>query len=327
MSLSTGQPGHLRPLWRFVLGFIFAFFLANMLAASVAMHVGELPSLGFDLVYRPAWVLLLLAGFTFFAVLLDRVSAPLPFMGLGRPWGFDALKGLGIGAGMVFVGAACIAQLGTLRFSGLDYRYMGLRAGAVLFVLITAAMAEELTFRGYPFQRLREATGSFAAVLIMSLLFGAVHLANPHASLIGFLNTALIGGVLCVAYLRTWRLWLPFGIHLGWNLTLGTVLGLPVSGLNEFSVYVLGRARGPLWVTGGAYGLEASLVGTGVSLLGFLALLAFVPQTQRPEVVSEAEAPFSVAVPPAPQPGSPAEQNPGPESGTDTRPPDAHPTE
>ena len=64
--------------------------------------------------------------------------------------------------------------------------------------------------------------------------------------------------LLAVAYLRTRTLWLPFGIHFGWNFALGFVFGLPVSGMSTFSVIVHGSIRGPAWLTGGAYGLENS---------------------------------------------------------------------
>jgi hypothetical protein len=81
-------------------------------------------------------------------------------------------------------------------------------------------------------------------------------------------STVLVGVLLALAYLRTRALWLPWGIHWGWNATLGLVFGLPVSGL-DFSVLVDATVQGPEWLTGGAYGLEASALGTAVILLGF----------------------------------------------------------
>ncbi len=326
MNVLTGEDGRLRAIWRCVLSFTFAFFIANNLAGGLALHVGWLGSLGFELVYRPIWLGLLLAGFSLFVILLDRRPTPLRVMGLGRPWWLDTAKGMAIGAGMVTVGVAFIAVMGTVTLTTGHYRQAAARLAAVVFVLIAAAMAEELTFRGYPFQRLLDAFGPAAAVVIMSVQFGAVHLGNPGATVIGFLNTALIGGVLCLAYLRTWRLWLPFGIHFGWNFMLGMVLGLPVSGLNEFAVFVAGRARGPIWLTGGRYGMEASLTGTGVILLGFLALVAFVPVTKRPEDVEEPPMALGLESPPVPQPVPPDAGMPS-ETKTDAPPPESHPTE
>lgn len=144
------------------------------------------------------------------------------------------------------------------------------RIVAVLLVLVTGALAEELMFRGYPFQRLQEGIGSLGAIAVFSILFGAVHLVNPGASLWGLINTILIGIVLAIAYIRTRALWLPWGIHFAWNGTLGLLLGLPVSGLRVFNVAVRSTVQGPLWLTGGGYGLEASLSGALVVLLGLV---------------------------------------------------------
>ena len=74
--------------------------------------------------------------------------------------------------------------------------------------------------------------------------------------------------LLSIAYLRTRALWLPWGIHFGWNLTLGMLFGLPVSGLRLFNVVVRTTASGPRWVTGGSYGVEASVTGGVVVLVG-----------------------------------------------------------
>ncbi len=99
-------------------------------------------------------------------------------------------------------------------------------------------------------------------------MFGAVHLANPGASLWGLINTILIGVLLSIAYLRSRALWLPWGIHFGWNFALGLLFGLPVSGLRIFNVMVRTTASGPKWVTGGNYGVEASATTVVIILIG-----------------------------------------------------------
>ena len=119
------------------------------------------------------------------------------------------------------------------------------RVGAVLIVLLVGALAEELMFRGYPFQHLEEGIGAVGAIVVFSVMFGAVHLSNPGASIWGLINTILIGILLSVAYLRTRALWLPWGIHFGWNFALGFLFGLPVSGLRIFNVVVRTSVTGP----------------------------------------------------------------------------------
>jgi hypothetical protein len=99
---------------------------------------------------------------------------------------------------------------------------------------------------------------------------------NPHVSdnrwvqVFAFSNTLLIGVVLALAYLRTKALWLPWGLHFGWNAALGLIYGLPVSGINQFAVVVKSKATGPEWLLGGSYGLEGGMLGTLVILLGLV---------------------------------------------------------
>jgi hypothetical protein len=164
----------------------------------------------------------------------------------------------------------------------------------VVWVLATAAMLEEVTFRGYPFQRLADGLNSIdrsigmpfgsSAIVVLSILFGAVHMRNPHATLLGAANTALIGVFFAIAYLRTRSLWMSFGAHFGWNFSLGVLFGLPVSGMTRFSVVVQGVARGPYLLTGGDYGLEASATGTAVILLGIFFLVMLVPWRAPDEI-------------------------------------------
>jgi len=152
----------------------------------------------------------------------------------------------------------------------------------VVCALLAGAMAEELIFRGYPFQRLVEGLGNVGAIIVLSALFGAVHLHNPHVAdnrtveVFAFCNTLLIGIVFAIAYLRTRALWFPWGLHFAWNITMGLIFGIPVSGLTDFSVLVKARVGGPAWFLGGAYGFEGGMLGTIVIALGLTYVVIFV---------------------------------------------------
>lgn len=285
MSLFYNPNGRVRVGWRFLMGVIVV-LLANGIAIEIALALAGRHDRGVDAIYRPLTMILLLAGFSFLLVTADQIEAePLTAMGLGFDefWLRDALLGMLIGGGMI--GLAVVAMLAdsvALRFDlKMTVRTAEL-AGLELFILATGAMAEELMFRGYPFQRLIDATGPVRAVILLSVLFGAVHLQNPHSSRWAFLNTIAVGVLFAVAYLKTRALWLPWGIHFGWNTALGLIFGLPVSGLTDFSVVVRTTARGPLWLTGGAYGLEASALGTLIILLGLIlvSLLKLGPEAE-----------------------------------------------
>jgi hypothetical protein len=92
------------------------------------------------------------------------------------------------------------------------------------------------------------------------------------------------GGVfLAFAYLRTRSLWLPIGLHLGWNFFEGAVFGYPVSGMNLSPNLLVQEARGPAWITGGTFGPEAGLVLLPGLLVGAW-ILAQYTQERRQEV-------------------------------------------
>jgi hypothetical protein len=116
----------------------------------------------------------------------------------------------------------------------------------------------------------------------LSALFGVVHMGNPHVSdnravqVFAFANTLLVGVVFAIAYLRTRALWFPWGLHFSWNASMGLIFGLPVSGIDDFSVLVHARARGPVWFLGGGYGMEGGLLGTLLLLFGLCYVLLFV---------------------------------------------------
>jgi hypothetical protein len=157
-------------------------------------------------------------------------------------------------------------------------QWRGDSAGVIATSLVTSLLmflwfgfGEELLFRGYLFQTLVEGTNQYIAVLIMSALFGAAHIANPHATFLSFVNTILAGIWLSVAYLKTRTLWFPTALHATWNFFQGFVYSFPVSGLHlgGGSLFVL-KQSGPDWVTGGSYGPEAGILTTLVLLVAIL---------------------------------------------------------
>ena len=282
---------------RFVLGLI-AIAAAHFLAGGFGSQ--DMFLLRGDVVYRPMLLLFLLAGFSIVVSGFDGVRGnPLAAIGLAmrRPWLRDLWVGGLLGAGMVTVAVALIAVMGNLAITVSVSRVAIARAVLALFILVCAAVAEEVSFRGYPLQRLVQAIGPAPAVLVLSLLFGAVHLRNPHAAAWGYTNTVLIGVLLSVACLRTQSLWMPIAIHFWWNTTLGLIFGLPVSGLREFSVITRSHTGGPLWLTGGSYGLEASALGAMVIVTGIAGLAVFLPARAPGFALSAPGAPGPPAIP------------------------------
>ncbi|HSQ75516.1 MAG TPA: CPBP family intramembrane glutamic endopeptidase, partial [Bacteroidota bacterium] len=138
-----------------------------------------------------------------------------------------------------------------------------------LLVFVPAAAFEELLFRGYAFQTLAQGITMLPAILVMSGLFGAAHLQNPHSTLLSTVNVMLAGIWLSLAYLKTRGLWLPFGLHLSWNFTQTTVYGFPTSGLAMADRQIWSTVEnGPDWITGGPFGPEGGILATVVLLAG-----------------------------------------------------------
>ena len=280
----------LHPLWRFLIS---AIYVVGAQWTAEVFGTAVFPShpLIADLLYRLAGCALLIGGFTFMLHVFDETDqSPIAAMGLPRRsgWVREILLGIVIGASMVSLAVMAIVSFGRVTLA-VHLNAAALFTGAVVFfLLLVGAMFEELMFRGYPFQRLLDGVGPVAAILAISAVFAGMHLFNPHTGgfwSLGFLNTILAGVLFSVAYIRSRALWLPFGIHFGWNFALGMVYGLPVSGLHRFSVIVSGSAEGSVLLTGGAYGVEASLTGAVVVVLGVLIVLVATRNCQqvRPE--------------------------------------------
>jgi uncharacterized protein len=192
-------------------------------------------------------------------------------------WLRDLLVGSAVGFASLLLAAAVATALGGYRFAfapeGFGVAFAKTFFGALIVYVLLAA-AEEVAFRGYPLQTLLRSHRVFFAALPGSLLFAAVHLANPNVPrdyrlAFMFGNTALAGVWLAVAYWRTRSLWLPLGIHWAWNWALGSVVGLPVSGITSLNRAPLLRAAdaGPEWLTGGSYGIEGGAACTVALIL------------------------------------------------------------
>lgn len=155
-------------------------------------------------------------------------------------------------------------------------------------VFVPAVIHEELLFRGYPFQKLIQWRPPLTIILI-ALAFAALHTGNNNVSIIGIINIFLGGVLLGFAYLRYRRLWFPIGLHFAWNLMLGPIAGHEVSGyVPSESLLLTLDDRGPDWLTGGAFGMEASVVMTVVEAAA-IALLwrANMIRTRRVSVGAE----------------------------------------
>jgi uncharacterized protein len=199
------------PLVRIILGFAFLILIPGVL------QLGTQAIIGVDTVLADAITVILitisalLAYYWFVRIIEKRnvTELALPF----------AVKELLTGA-----------LLGTVLFSTtisilwlLGY-YQILAVNTIqemipwLLIAIISGTLEELLVRGILFRIMEESLGTWIALIISALIFGALHLTNPNATLWAGLAIAVEAGILlAAAYVYSRRLWLPIGIHFAWN--------------------------------------------------------------------------------------------------------------
>lgn len=191
----------------------------------------------------------------------------------------DILAGIGITfvqMGFIYV---LMLGLGWLTFEGFAWEFDPVNVvitNVIIFFImfIFVGWNEELLSRGYHLQTIASGTSLFWGVVISSAIFGLLHLGNPNATWVSAAGIFFAGVYLAYGYIRTKQLWLPIGLHIGWNFFEGVVFGFPVSGLD---IYALTRitVHGPELWTGGAFGPEAGLIVLPSLLLGGLLIYLY----------------------------------------------------
>lgn len=252
-----------QPKWRKIVDFPLVAMLVALLIYALGFSAAALTNfilprvdLQSDLAAHSAISILFLFGG--YKLVTRRIGDPprddLPAKG--------ALKGLGLGLAMGLVLFSIIVGIAAL----LDvYNIVG--EGSLRSLLVTAiaigilpAFVEELLFRGILFRFLEDFGGSWFALAITSALFGLAHIFNPNASALSSLAIAVEAGILLGGiYMLTRNLWAAMGLHASWNFTQGYIYDVPVSGIDQEGI-VQAQLSGNALLSGGAFGLEASLI-------------------------------------------------------------------
>lgn len=211
---------------------------------------------------------LFIAAYKGFKRWIERApDRELDFAGAGR----ELALGLASGGGLFAIMTGIVALLGGFEVLGLR----GLGAlWSMLALAVFSGVFEEILLRGIVFRQIEAWLGSWIALAASSALFGVLHIGNPGATWFSSLAIAIEAGILLgAAYMLTRRLWLAIGIHAAWNFTQGWVFSVPVSGGEAPLGLLITRRVGPDWLTGGDFGLEASVVAMVVATLAGLWLL------------------------------------------------------
>ena len=252
-----------RPLWRQIVDFPLAalvvavglFMLANSAAVLIGRLLPAMPTLARSAVNAAIAVALVLAVYKLIIVKLGECPRDdLPARG--------ALSGLALGVitGFVLfsavVGVAALVDVYNVVGRG-DAREL---VKDLIGMTVLTAFMEELLFRGMLFRWIEDFAGSWAALAVTSALFGLAHLFNENATWVSSVAIMVEAGLLLGgAYMLARNLWVPMGLHAAWNFTQGFIFDVPVSG-HDMHGMVQAKLSGPVLLSGGSFGLEASII-------------------------------------------------------------------
>ncbi|NMM94362.1 abortive infection protein [Bifidobacterium sp. DSM 109957] len=182
----------------------------------------------------------------------------------------DLLCGMAFGFVAISASVLVIAMFGGYRIVGVNGGY---DPWADLFLMgVVAGVSEEIMMRGVLFRLVEEWVGTWGALGISAFVFGIMHWGNADGTLWGSIAIAIEAGVLLAAvYVVTRSLWWCMGLHFMWNVTEGPIFGSIVSGNGNQQSWLIAQWGGPDWLTGGRFGLEASVI--PVILLGAVSVL------------------------------------------------------
>jgi uncharacterized protein len=259
----------------------FCIFVVALMYAFIADVISHRAANGLSsgdwapLVDRLIMLFLLLVGFSALGVAfrhgsrrsMGEIAGLITRPGMWREFGTGTAVGWGLLL-LTIVPSVFIGGLGVTLWTGAHQWFLLILD---LLVLAAGALCEEMIFRGFPFQRLAASIGTTLGTVLISICFVLVHYQPemPHAAVFAVFLLSLI---LCIAYLRTRALWLPWGLHFAWNAAMGPLFGLPLSryrGFSSgFSPVVQSLPLGPPSLTGADYGPEGSVVAVFVLCFG-----------------------------------------------------------
>lgn len=153
--------------------------------------------------------------------------------------------GLGVAVGWAAV-VASVLPLVLMRSLHVSF-WQGWRGmAATVFSLAGVAagtLAIELVYRCFAFAQLSKGLGRFLAAVVLIGLYGVLYgQAGPRGVLVG----CALAGLFLTGWVRTHAVWLPWGLHMGWVVSLGLIFGLPVESGADLSGLVLAEVRSAL---------------------------------------------------------------------------------
>ena len=285
--LLNQSENRLRAGWR-ILIFIVLFIITSRILSNIGLSItGDLDKT------KPAyWVmrgLIVIIASSFVVFMVRKYLDKKSFLSLGLRLDSFALKDFiaGLFISILMIGTVFVVFLisGFLEIREVGWNRYGIFAAFDMLLWffgigLAVGWSEELAFRGYLLQNMKDGMGLFWAVLLSCILYGLLHMSNPNSTLLSGALIAFFGFLRIFGWLRTGQLWLSMGMHAGWNFLMGPVMGFPVSGMNTESL-IKHTDTGSNWITGGSFGPEAGIAILPIIIMGLLLMVLWTAKRQN----------------------------------------------
>jgi len=259
--------------------------LILLLIALVFIGIGCLGGIGAKLLLSASDILRTIPGriihvtffitfTTYFYQLYLKKFEQRPMKEYGKDrWFTKVLLGIAIGSGLILV------QVGFLWITG-NYRITGFQPSQevikYILLMLLVGFIEELITRGVIFRLVEKWAGSTIALLVVAVEGGLTHATNPNATLWSSVAVGLEFGILMtLVYMTTRNLWVVSALHFAWNFTMGGIFDIAVSGTDAQSLFKA-TLEGPLWLTGGAFGIEAGTPAIVITIISSALLIRYL---------------------------------------------------
>ena len=267
-SALFGRGHRLKAVWR-LLAWALVFTVAALVALGLLAPAVSLLGRALDVPLEPFWwamVAALLGTHLVMVRFVDGAGWDEVWLGREAAGVSHWIFGLGLGAVAIGLPSLLLLGVGWLRVVPAPAGSWPVAALHASLLLLPAALAEELFFRGYPLRVLGDALGWVPALLLTSVVFGLVHLENPGAEWRSVALVMLAGVFLGAVLLATRSLYAAWMAHFAWNWTMAALLHAAVSGTGVETPGYRVVDAGPDWATGGVWGPEGGAA-AGVAML------------------------------------------------------------
>ena len=244
------------------------FYALLIFLSAFAAFLHEYVHLPIDVLYT-----LLVMYAIFFSKIIEKWN--LRYLGIYISYSSIVFFSLGLSLGfflilIIFLSAYFLGEF-NVYYVGIP-SYLILLRHILLFFLI--GFSEELIFRAYPIRKLIYEIGTTRSIIASALIFALFHAPNTGFNILALINLLILGSLLGLLYIYTNNIFIITGFHMGWNLFQGIILGLPVSGFQYKDTFLKTiPVNSSISLTGGSFGLEASILTTIIASLSLLILI------------------------------------------------------